>query len=246
MPSENAYAQDLAYIHDSGFGDFARSAAPELLALLAAQGIRAGRVVDLGCGSGIWARALVDAGYAVTGVDISPAMLALARQRVPAAEFHVASLFEFPVPECAAVMVLGEVLNYAFDASNSPAALERFFRGVQRALQPGGLLVFDLAEPGRSRGRSQSFREGPDWTCLVEYQHDAACERLTRRIVTFRQVGNLWRRHEEVHVQQLYDRECILRLLAAAGFLAQASESYGACALAESTTAFIAHKPPTA
>src|SRR5947209_4041797 len=89
MIQPHAYATDLAYIHDQGYGQFARDSAPGVLKILRQNGIKDGPVVDLGCGSGIWARALVDVGYRVIGVDISPAMIDLARRRVPEAEFHV-------------------------------------------------------------------------------------------------------------------------------------------------------------
>jgi ribosomal protein L11 methylase PrmA len=54
------YQLDLAYIHDQGFGGFAKNASPGLLKLLRERGIHSGLVVDLGCGSGIWARHLQD------------------------------------------------------------------------------------------------------------------------------------------------------------------------------------------
>jgi len=47
-----AYDEDLAYVHDVGFGDFARSVAPGVLEILRRSGITGGLVVDLGCGSG--------------------------------------------------------------------------------------------------------------------------------------------------------------------------------------------------
>ena len=75
------YSDDLAYIHDSGYGDFARGAAPALLRALRTSGFQSGLVVDLGCGSGIWAQRLLDAGYKVLGLDISPAMVRLARKK---------------------------------------------------------------------------------------------------------------------------------------------------------------------
>jgi len=81
------YKDDLAYIHDVGFGDFAKKAAPGLLKILRRSGITKGLVVDLGCGSGIWAHELGEAGYKVLGVDISAAMLKLARKKVPQARF---------------------------------------------------------------------------------------------------------------------------------------------------------------
>jgi SAM-dependent methyltransferase len=47
------------------------------------------RVLDLGCGTGVpTARQLSDAGHRVVGVDFSPAMIKLARDNVPGAEFH--------------------------------------------------------------------------------------------------------------------------------------------------------------
>ena len=183
MTSTIAYDNDLAHVHDSGFGDFARLSAPGLLRLLAEHKTAPGPIVDLGCGSGIWARALVDSGYLVSGVDISPAMIEIARRRVPEARFDIASLFACSLPACRAVTALGEVFNYLFDETNSLATLRRLCRNVFDALLPGGLLIFDIAEPGRCGGRAQSFREAADWACLVDYQHDASNERLTRRIV---------------------------------------------------------------
>ena len=53
-----------------GFRAFARDAAPALLEILAGAGIRSGRVVDLGCGSGIWAERLVARGYEVLGITL--------------------------------------------------------------------------------------------------------------------------------------------------------------------------------
>lgn len=47
------------------------------------------RVADLGCGTGTLARLLVDEGYAVDGLDLSPEMIRRARAKVPEAKFKV-------------------------------------------------------------------------------------------------------------------------------------------------------------
>jgi 2-polyprenyl-3-methyl-5-hydroxy-6-metoxy-1,4-benzoquinol methylase len=112
------YGEDLAYIHDVSHADFALDSAPGILEILAHSGIEDGVVVDLGCGTGLLARELIDAGYGVFGVDISGAMIEIARKRAPEAEFRVGSLFEVEIPRCEAVTAISEVLNYLFDAEN--------------------------------------------------------------------------------------------------------------------------------
>jgi SAM-dependent methyltransferase len=243
MTHTDAYESDLAYIHDQGFGDFARGSAPGLLNLFRQNGIAAGRVIDLGCGSGIWARILGDSGYQVIGVDISPAMIALARQRNPDAEFHAGSFLQFRMPACRAITALGEVFNYLFDPNNSLRTLRQVCKGAFDALTPKGILVFDLAEPGRCKELTQRFAEGEDWCCLVEYQHKVAKQQLTRRIVTFRKVGDTYRRHEETHPQQLYPGTKIAEMLRRIGFRVRQVRTYGEYPLSPGVVAFVARKP---
>ena len=87
------YGEDVAYIHDVGHADFALESAPGIMEVLDRSGIEQGLVVDLGCGTGLLARELIDAGYDVLGIDISGEMIELARGRAPEAEFRVGSLF---------------------------------------------------------------------------------------------------------------------------------------------------------
>ena len=77
------YGPDQAQIHHTRFGDLAADAARLLIERLDAVGLTDGHVMDLGCGSGILAAALIAAGYAVTGVDISSAMIDLSLVNAP-------------------------------------------------------------------------------------------------------------------------------------------------------------------
>src|SRR5688572_3051617 len=187
----SAYGTDLAHVHDAGFTDFATGSAPYLLGHLRRAGIRSGLVVDLGCGSGAWARSLTRAGYEVLGIDQSRAMIALARRHAPAARFRVGSFLKASLPECGAVTALGEVFNYTFDRANTEHGLFGFFRRVHEALRPGGLFVFDGAGPGRlpATAPRRSFTEGDGWVVLVDRDEDIDLRVLTRRIVTFRRLG---------------------------------------------------------
>ena len=164
------YGEDIAYIHDVGHAEFALGAAPGIMEILDSNGIHDGLVVDLGCGSGLWARELVDAGYKVLGIDISEAMIELSRNRVPEAEFRVGSLFEVEIPRCQAITAVSEVLNYLFDAGSEERGLGCLFRRVHGALVPGGVFVFDVLGPGQvpPGARTKGFSVGEDWAVLAE------------------------------------------------------------------------------
>src|SRR5215469_2883586 len=113
--STKTYKSDLAYVHDVGFGTFAERSAPGVLGIMRDAGIDSGLVIDLGCGSGIWARRLADAGYCVLGIDLSRDMIALSRKRVPEGSFRTSSFLDVDFPECVAITALGECFNYTFD-----------------------------------------------------------------------------------------------------------------------------------
>lgn len=227
--SPTAYHSDLADIHDRGFGDFARTAAPALLEMLRRHGINDGLVVDLGCGSGLWAQALTAAGYEVLGIDISAAMIKRARQRAPQAKFKRASFFAIALPSCAAVTSLGECLNYRFDGRHHPAALARLFGRVHASLPRGGVFIFDFLEPGQWRNRkpAQRWASGRDWATLVRAEEDTAQRVLTRHITSFRRIGRFYRRREEIHRQRLYSPSEIAAMLRQAGFSVRWSRGYG-------------------
>lgn len=240
----SAYRQDLAYVHDVAFTDFVRDATPGLLRILRRSRITRGLVIDLGCGSGIWARALTRAGYDVMGIDISRSMLKLARKRAPKARFLNGSFFQMELPPCAAVTAIGECVNYLFDRGNGRKELARFFRRVYRSLAPGGVFVFDVAEPGRDgRGMPvlKSF-QGRDWALLLQAEENREQGVLTRRMTVFRKAGKLYRRSEEVHRLRLAPRSQITRQLESAGFSVRVLHRYGPEPFATGQVAFVARK----
>lgn len=223
-----AYGRDLAHVHDMGHGDFARDAAPGVLGLLRRAGIHEGLVVDLGCGSGIWAAALVDAGYDVIGVDQSAALLEIARERAPCARFAHASMLDVKLPPCSAVTALGECFSYALDRRAGRPALAIMLRRIAAALRPGGMLVFDVLTPGSEpeAGR-RTWSEGPDWLLCLDAREDIDAGTLTRRIAVFRPENDHYRRSDELHRLWLYSRGEALADLDAAGLRASTLTGYG-------------------
>jgi SAM-dependent methyltransferase len=240
-----AYAQDLAYVHDESFGMPASGAAPIILGGLRRAGFRKGLIVDLGCGSGILARALTEAGYDVLGVDLSPEMLRLAARNAPLASFERGSLLEVEIPPCVAVTAIGECFNYVFDPRNSLAAISRVFRRVQGALAPRGLFLCDVAGPGRlGQGQvRQSLYDHSDWTMYVRTEENRTGTRLTRDIMLFRRVGTRYRRSDEHHALRLYPPDTISSRLGDVGFRVRRLRGYVPTHLRAMWPVFLSQKP---
>ena len=200
------YAEDLAYIHHTGFGEFAESASIGIIETLSRPGIRKGLVADVGCGGGLLSRELTRAGFDVLGFDPSPAMIDLARVTAPDARFEVASFASLDLPPCDAIVSIGEVLNYGTFED-----VRTFVSGAARALRSGGVLLFDVAERGSYPEYDESRVGGDDFTVIAIKESDGAT--LTRRVLTFRDIGGAIRRSEETHRLELYERDAIVALL---------------------------------
>jgi SAM-dependent methyltransferase len=226
-----------------GFAVFSTAAAPGVLENLQQRGIDRGLVVELGCGSGLLAQELDHHGYDVLGVDLSPVLIAIARRRVPGADFFVGSFLNTEIPSCQAVVSIGECFNYLFDESNSLAELRRLFQRLFAALDPGGLLIFDVAVPGRACGTHRKHSQGEDWAVLVDIEEDGINHQLRRQITTFRRVGGTYRRREEVHLLRLYEKAALIKELREAGFRVQTLSTYGQFPLPAGCVGFRARKP---
>lgn len=100
-------------------------------------------VLDAGCGAGVYAEILVDRGADVTGVDVSEAMLAEARARVPDATFYHAELSErldCLDADSVDVVLCQHVLSHLPDLSTP-------FAEFARVLGDGGVLVVSTHNP---------------------------------------------------------------------------------------------------
>jgi prepilin-type processing-associated H-X9-DG protein len=242
---EDFYREDLAAIHDAGYGDLARRAGEFLLAELHRRGTRDGLVIDLGCGTGILAERLSADGFDVLGIDISRAMIALAQKRVPKGTFRSQSLFTADLPPCVAIAMVGEGLNYLFHDGHSPEQVRRVLGRAFTALAPSGLLILDVAEPGRvtGPGPSRNFAEADGWAVLVTTEEDRQQELLTRSITSFRKIRNLYRRDHEVHQLRLLPRTLIFSWLQKIGFEVQILSGYGPAPFVQGHVGFLAAKP---
>jgi SAM-dependent methyltransferase len=98
-------------------------------------GLPRGVALDAACGTGRHAEHLAFLGHRVIGVDISPDMLARARGKIPAGEFHEADLHHLPLAEDSV-----DIVVCAFALTHIPE-LAPVFAEFARVLRTGGHLV---------------------------------------------------------------------------------------------------------
>jgi dTDP-3-amino-3,4,6-trideoxy-alpha-D-glucopyranose N,N-dimethyltransferase len=141
--SEAAQFYDILY---QGEKDHAAEA--DVLAQLIRERVpTAATLLDVGCGTGSHARALIDAGFTVDGVDLEPAFVELARAKCPEGTFYVGDMTALDLPKRYDVVTcLFSAIGYA----QSETALRRAIVGMRRHLNPGGVLLVDpWFEPGQ-------------------------------------------------------------------------------------------------
>ena len=220
------YKRDLARVHHLGFAFHADLCAPGILGLLEPILSRRGLVVELGCGSGLLTRYLIDAGHRVLATDASPAMLDLARQHVPEAEIEQLVLPDDRIPDADAIVSIGHVLNYL----PSEVALERALADVGRAVRAGGLFALDLCDlrwGAERRGAPAAGWASEDWALVTEFSVPAA-DRFVRQMAIFtRNEDGSWRRDDERHDNVLVDTSRIPALFAEHGIEAVVGDSFG-------------------
>ncbi|MGD9735514.1 MAG: class I SAM-dependent methyltransferase [Solirubrobacterales bacterium] len=113
----------------------------KLLPELERRGLRKGRVLDVGCGTGRAFQPLLKRGFQVHGCDLSPAMLERAREQFgDAVELDVADMRELPVfGSFDLVLAMNDAVNYL----TGDGELEQALRGMRANLAADGLLLFD-------------------------------------------------------------------------------------------------------
>lgn len=226
-PHEPYYRADLALVHHRGFGFHADACAPGILRLLDDVRQRDGVVLELGCGTGLLTRHLVDAGHRVIATDASPAMLELASQHVRGAQdIRPLVLPHDPIPEVDAIVSVGHVLSYL----DTVDEIERSLASIARAIRPGGVMALDLCdvEWGRARiGAPPAARVADDWAIVTRFSMPSP-DRFVRDMTTFvRNDDDTWRRDDERHENVLIDTDAIPKVLSAAGIDADVRSSFG-------------------
>lgn len=217
--------EEFAQLYNHGsYGDFSRKMADLLPDVLAQFRTRPRSILDVACGDGVFAVAMAQRGYRVTGVDLSAAMLRLAGERAEDAGVEV----EFVLADMRA-LELGRKFDLAtcwYDSFNyltEPQDLAGALHRIHEALTDEALLIFDM---NTIHGLAVTWQRHPSYVmqeddCVFEvhqtaYDHEANI--ATMKITGFIKRGPTWVRMDEVHRERGYTRGEIGGLLKVAGF----------------------------
>jgi SAM-dependent methyltransferase len=170
-------------------------------------------VLDLACGEGFYSRQLRARGARrVAGVDISPAMIKLARDQEDDREsgqaridYRVGDARELPDLGRFDVVCAAYLLHYARDADE----LSRMCRGIARQLGPGGRFVAINENPEQAEARYAGYLRYGFSKTVASPRHEGSP--ITYAMVSGRELF----RFEVYH----FERATYERLLAAAGFI---------------------------
>lgn len=125
---------------------------------------RPARVLDLGCGPGLYAARLAALGHSCTGIDYSPASIAYAREHARIEQRDCTYRREdirsaaFGAGYDLAMLIYGEVNVFP------PAVLGDILARACAALKPGGIL---LLEPSTAEAIRRLGAEAPSWSAVA-------------------------------------------------------------------------------
>lgn len=141
--AEPVYAEDVSEIYDLFYTGRGKSFADEATAIerwVRARDPHASSVLDVACGTGEHLRCFAGRFPDVAGVELSPAMCAVARRKLPGVPVHIADMRGFDLGRgFDVVCCLTSTLGYMADVDE----LRRSVAAMAAHLRPGGVLIVD-------------------------------------------------------------------------------------------------------
>lgn len=102
--------------------------------------VKGKKVLDFGCGSGIYTKLLKKKGAKIKGFDISKEMIDIARKENPIIDLRIGSGYKIPFKGKFDIVVASLVMDYLKD-------WDKVFKEVKRVLKKGGYFVFSVGNP---------------------------------------------------------------------------------------------------
>ena len=190
--------------------------------ILKREGLKPRTAVDLACGTGSVSMLLAKRGLQVTGVDLSEEMLTVAAQKAQnmdhAPLFVCQDLTELRLPKAVDLAVCAlDSLDYITDPEDCAQAI----RKIYKAMNPGGIFIFDVNTPEKLRAMDgQVFLdEDDDVYCVWRGEFDQETNICSYGMDLFQRRGEVWERSFEEHREYAYSQAQLTGYLKAAGFI---------------------------
>ena len=181
-------------------------------------------IVELGCGTGSFTQELYKLGYDIMGIDMSPEMLNLARQKSADAGLDIMYL-EQDMRELDLYCTAGTIVSVC-DSVNYVLEDEEIietFRLVNNFLYPGGVFIFDFNTLFKYRdviGDTTIAENRDDCSFIWDnyFDEDTCINELSLSLFIPEDSDNeLYRRHNELHLQRAYTLDTIKSLIERSG-----------------------------
>lgn len=189
--------------------------------ILEKEGLHPRTAVDLACGTGSVSALLCRCGMRVTGVDMSEEMLTEAAQKtsdLPNPPMLICQpLQELSLPRGVDLAVCAlDSIDYITDPADCAQAIRR----VYRALNPGGIFIFDVNTPEKLRAMDEQIflDEDEDVYCVWRGEFDEDTNICTYAMDLFQRRGDVWERSFEEHQEYAYSAQQLVSYLKQAGF----------------------------
>ncbi len=217
----NAY-KALAASYDRLTQDVDYAATVEFyMQILDTEGLHPRTAVDLACGTGSVTALLAQKGMPVIGVDMAEDMLTVAWDKtqsiVPQPRFICQKLQKLQLARGVDLAVCAlDSLDYILDPEDCKEAIAR----VYKALNPGGIFIFDVNTPEKLRAMDgQVFLdEDEDVYCVWRGQFDEEENICSYGMDLFQRQGDTWQRSFEEHQEYAYCQQQLVEYLKLAGF----------------------------
>ncbi|OKL38170.1 class I SAM-dependent DNA methyltransferase [Domibacillus mangrovi] len=188
---------------------------------------QAGRLLDIGCGTGELAVRFVQAGFDVTGIDLSDDMLAIAREKVDEQKLSI-PLYQQDMRELDGIglfqtaVIFCDSLNYLETEDD----VKKTFQSVYNHLEKDGLFLFDVHSTHKINHvfQSQTFADAAEDISFIWNAFPGEVANSIEHELTFfvRAENGIYERFDELHQQRTFPPDLYKKWLDEAGFTIEA------------------------